>query len=99
MVRRWMPIALAAGVITVAAPALAQRFLTYRCGDGSEFVMGFYDGTRQVAVQLDGRSMRMSRTLSISGTRYAKGGVSISMKGEEATLKRRGVHATTCTAG
>ena len=97
---RWlMPVAFAAGIIAAAQPAFAQRFVNYRCSDGDEFVMAFFDDSRKATVQLDGHSLTLSRALSVSGTRYARGGISIVLKGDQVTLKRRGAPAAACVAG
>ena len=85
--------------IGAAPPAAAQNvtFQTFRCGDGTEFVAAFFKGTRAAYVQLDGKKMTLPRRLlSISGTRYSAGGVTLRIKANAATLSRGG-RSTDCS--
>jgi membrane-bound inhibitor of C-type lysozyme len=58
-------------------PAVAQTFITYSCLDGSEFVVAFFAGERSAHLQLDGKAMSLPQRLSLSGTRYAKGDITL----------------------
>jgi membrane-bound inhibitor of C-type lysozyme len=78
-------------------PAAAQTFFTFRCGDGSEFVTAFYQGTRSAYVKLDGKSLVLPRRLSLSGARYSSGGIVLRIKGDAATLSR-GRQSTDCSS-
>jgi membrane-bound inhibitor of C-type lysozyme len=82
-----------------AAPAAAQTFLTLRCVDGTELVAAFFQGTRSAYVQLDGKAMTLlpRRLFSLSGTRYASGGITLRIKGTAATLSR-GRQSTECSS-
>ena len=64
-------------VILGAAPAGAQGFHTYHCADGTEFVVGFYPYDSRAFVQIDGRSITLPRRLTLSGTRYSSGDVTL----------------------
>ncbi len=88
--------ALAAAVVG-APPASAQKFVTYHCRDGTEFVAAFFADTRTVALQLDGKAMTLSSRLSASGARYGKNGVTLWIKGANTTLRRAG-KSTECSA-
>ena len=90
--------ALAAGGVTAAA---AQTLLTFHCGDGTEFGAALYQGSAYV--QLDGKAMTLPRRLSLSGTRYSAGDITLRVKGNSATLTRgrylsRGRRSTECSS-
>jgi len=87
---------LVAGVGGVA-PAFAQTFLTFHCGDGTQFVAAFREGTRSAYVQLDGKAMTLPRRLSLSGTRYSAGSTTLRVKQNTATLSR-GRQSTECSS-
>jgi len=87
----------AAAIVIGQPPAVAQPFLTYSCLDGSEFVVAFFAGERSAHLQLDGKAISLPRRLSLSGTRYAKGDISLSLTKTGTTLKR-GKRSTECTA-
>ena len=87
----------AAGVTSAAA----QTLLTFHCGDGTEFVAALYPSTRAY-VQLDGKSMTLSRRISLSGARYSAGDFTLRIKENSATLTRgrypsRGRRSTECS--
>jgi membrane-bound inhibitor of C-type lysozyme len=91
--------AFAAGGVTSAA---AQTLLTFHCGDGTEFVAALYPSTRAY-VQLDGKAMTLSRRISLSGTRYSAGDITLRIKENSATLTRgrylsRGRRSTECSS-
>ncbi len=86
-----------AGAAVGAPAASAQKFVTYHCRDGTEFVAAFFPDTRTVALQLDGKAMTLASRLSASGARYGTGDVTLWIKGGNATL-RRGGKSTECPA-
>ncbi len=88
----------AAGFLAAALPAAAQQnFITYHCADGTEIATGFYRGDSRIHIQLDGKALALPKRLSLSGTRFAKGSVTLTIAkdGQTATLKRGRV-ATAC---
>ena len=87
----------AAGIFAGQSPAFAQTFSTYRCRDGSEFVVGFYEGDKRAHVQLDGKAIALQKRISLSGTRYSRGDVSLRMT-KTATTLTRGRRSTDCSA-
>jgi membrane-bound inhibitor of C-type lysozyme len=96
--RALMTISAGAMAILIGQPAVvAQTFLTYSCLDGSEFVVAFFSGDRSAHLQLDGKAMSLSRRLSLSGTRYVKGDITLKIAKSVATLTR-GRQSTECTA-
>jgi membrane-bound inhibitor of C-type lysozyme len=97
--RRHIVIALfgAAGFLTAQPPASAQTFSWYSCRDGSEFIAAFYEGDTRAHLQLDGKAVTLPRRISVSGTRYAKGGITLKITKTATTLKR-GKRLTECKA-
>ena len=74
----------------LSAPAQAQTFHRYACEGGAHFELAFVKDSKAAFVQLDGKSLQLPRFVSITGTRYRKGGVTIWIRGERATLRRAG---------
>jgi membrane-bound inhibitor of C-type lysozyme len=70
---------LAAGTLAVVPPALAQSFRTYRCGDGTQFIVAFYDYDTHAYVQIDGRAVTLAKRLALPGSRYSGGGVTLTI--------------------
>jgi membrane-bound inhibitor of C-type lysozyme len=98
MRRRTLIALLSAAVVLVGGPpAAAQTFQTYHCRDGSEFVVAFFAGDRSAHVQLDGKAVALPRRASMSGSRYAKGDMTLRITKTVTTLKR-GKRSTECTA-
>jgi len=62
-----------------AEPACAQSFQTYHCADGTEFIVGFYPYDSRAYVQIDGRGIALPRRLTLSGTKYSGGDVTLKM--------------------
>ncbi len=77
--------------------AAAQKFFNYTCADGSQLIAAFVPQSKSAFVQLDGKSMTLPQRLSASGARYAKGGVTFWIKGNQAQLKRPRTKWTQCT--
>ena len=76
-------------IIVCASPSSAQTFLQYRCDDGAQLSVTFRrESESRAFVQLDGKSLILPQRLSASGARYAKGGVTFWIKGNDAQLKR-----------
>jgi hypothetical protein len=87
----------AAAAIIGPPPAVAQTFLTYHCRDGSEFAVAFFAGDRSAHVQLDGKALALQRRVSVSGSRYAKGDVTLRIT-KTVTILKRGKRSTECNA-
>ncbi len=81
-----------------ATPSDAQIFVNYVCDDGTPLTAAFFTGDRTMRMQLAGKALALPQRLSASGARYAKGGVSFWIKGQQATLKRPKVKSTICRA-
>src|SRR6187455_3105210 len=84
----------AIGILASQLPAYAQTFSAYRCRDGSEFVAAFYEGDRRAHLQLGGKALTLPKRISVSGSRYAKGDVTLRIT---KTATTRGKRLTECS--
>lgn len=85
----------ATGIFAAQLPASAETFSWYRCQDGSEFIAAFYEGDTRAHLQLDGKAVTLPKRISVSGSRYAKGRITLRMTKAATTLKR-GRQVTEC---
>lgn len=96
-VKRWTYlVSVSAFVGCAVSPASAQKFFNYTCADGSQLTVAFITQSKSAYLQLDGKSLSLPQRLSGSGARYAKGGITFWIKGNEAQLKRPKKKWTTC---
>jgi membrane-bound inhibitor of C-type lysozyme len=88
----------AAGTALVGTSALAQKttFQTYRCGDGTEFIVGFFGYDKRAHVQVDGKSVTLQKRVWLTGARYSGGGVVLTVKKSGTTLKVGKLPVTSC---
>jgi membrane-bound inhibitor of C-type lysozyme len=84
-----------AGVAS-ALPACAQTFRSYRCADGSQFVVGFFEYDKRAHMQIDGRAVTLGKRLALSGSRYSGGGVTLKITKAGATVKHAKRPTTAC---
>jgi membrane-bound inhibitor of C-type lysozyme len=84
------------GVAAGASSASAQTFDTYRCADGTSFIVGFYAYDSRAHLQIDGRPVTLKKRLAFSGRRYSGGGISLVMTGKAALLRHARRPATAC---
>lgn len=79
-------------------PAMAQNELpvtaAFKCTDGTAFTARYADNS--VRLYLPGKTVKLPRTRSASGARYADGKTIYWTKGDEAMLIRRGFAASDC---
>jgi hypothetical protein len=85
----------AAAMLISQSPAFAETFRTYRCYDGSQFVLAFFAGDKRAHLQLDGKAITLPKRISLSGSRYAKGDISLRIIDTDIILKR-GKRSTEC---
>lgn len=85
-----------AALLTASLPAQAQTFVRYLCDDGTPVAAAFYKNDKSAHIQVDGKAFNLPQRLSADGGRYAKGGVSFWIKGQQATLKRPKTKPTLC---
>jgi membrane-bound inhibitor of C-type lysozyme len=84
------------GAAVTASPASAQTFQRYRCADGTQFIVGFYQYDSRAHLQIDGREVTLARRLALSGSRYSGGGVTLKITGAGTTVKRARRPRTAC---
>jgi membrane-bound inhibitor of C-type lysozyme len=99
MQRREFTTILGAALIMICQfPAFAQTLRTYRCDDGSEFIAGVFEGDRRAHLQLDGKAVTLTRRISLSGSRYANGKITMSITSTGTIILKRGKRSTECSA-
>jgi membrane-bound inhibitor of C-type lysozyme len=85
-----------AGVATSSWPVSAQTFRTYRCADGSQFIVGFFEYDQRAHMQIDGRAVTLGKRLALSGSRYSGGGVTLKITKAGTTVKHAKRPTTAC---
>ena len=89
-------IMLAAGILG-SRQADAQTFQTYRCADGTQFIVGFYDDDKRAFLQIDGEPVTLAKRLAVSGARYSGAGVTLKIpKTGPTTVKHLKRPVTAC---
>jgi len=86
----------ARGVARGSSPAFAQTFQSYRCADGSQFIVGFFPYDRRAHLQIDGKAVTLGRRLALSGSRYSGGGVTLKITKAGTTVKHGRRPVTAC---
>ena len=79
-----------------SSPALAQSFQNYRCADGTQFIVGFFEYDSRAHLQIDGRAVTLVRRLALSGSRYSGGGVTLKITKAGTTVKHAKRPVTAC---
>jgi membrane-bound inhibitor of C-type lysozyme len=81
-----------------SGPSFAQTttFQNYRCADGTEFIVGFFEYDKRAHLQLDGKALTLGKRLSLSGSRYSGGGVTLTIRKTGTTLKHARRPVTAC---
>jgi membrane-bound inhibitor of C-type lysozyme len=87
---------LVAGVAPGYSPALAQTFQSYRCADGSQFIVGFFEYDSRAHLQIDGRAVTLGKRLTLSGSRYSGGGVTLKITRTGTTVRHAKRPTTAC---
>ena len=87
-----------AGAVVAASlcQADAQTFQSYRCTDGSRFIVGFYQYDSRAYLQVDGGALTLSRRPTLSGARYSAGGVTLKITKSGITLQHAHRPTTAC---
>jgi membrane-bound inhibitor of C-type lysozyme len=85
-----------AAVATISSLALAQTFQSYRCADGSKFLVGFFQYDSRAYLQIDGRAVTLARRLALSGTHYSGGGITLKITKAGTTVKHAKRATTVC---
>ena len=87
-----------AAIMAGRPEASAQsRFQTYRCADGTQFVVGFFQYDSRAHLQLEGHAVTLKKRLALSGSRYSGSGVTLRItKAGLTTLKHARQPVTAC---
>lgn len=100
---RWRNTIFGAGVCVMAMAAapsagVAQSsFRNYRCADGAQFIVGFFQYDKRAHLQLDGKALTLPKRVTLSGARYQANGVTLRItKAGVTTLKHAKRPVTTC---
>src|SRR3954469_4869591 len=80
-----LAITMLSGGIIGAGQADAQTFRTYRCADGTQFIVGFYDEDKRAFLQIDGEPVTLAKRLTVSGARYSGAGITLRIPTSGAT--------------
>jgi membrane-bound inhibitor of C-type lysozyme len=84
--------------VTAPSTTFAQStFRNYRCADGSQFLVGFFQYDSRAHLQLDGKALTLPKRVALSGSRYQAKGVTLRItKAGVTTLKHAKRPTTTC---
>ncbi len=85
-----------AGMAAGSSSASAQTFQSYRCADGTQFIVGFFEYDRRAHLQIDGRAVTLGKRLALSGSRYSGGGVTLKITKAGTTIKHAKRPVTAC---
>lgn len=88
----------AAAILFGASVASAQTttWQTYRCGDGTEFLVGFFGSDKRAHMQVDGKAVTLEKRIALGGSRYSGGGVTLRITKSSTTFKIGKRPVTTC---
>ncbi|MCP3382725.1 MliC family protein [Bradyrhizobium sp. CCGUVB4N] len=90
-------ISMLTAAISGARQADAQTFRNYRCADGTQFIVAFYDGDKRAFLQIDGEPATLAKRLALSGVRYSGAGNTLRIgKTGATTVKHLKRPATAC---
>ena len=79
------------------SPALTQTtFQNYRCADGTQFIVGFFEYDKRAHLQIDGRAVTLGKRFALSGSRYSGGGVTLKITKAGTTVKHAKRPVTAC---
>jgi membrane-bound inhibitor of C-type lysozyme len=81
------------------APAPAQTFQNYRCADGTQFIVGFFEHDKRAHIQIDGKAVTLAKRPALSGARYSGGGVTLKITAAGTVVKHTRRPATACELG
>ncbi|MGA2056844.1 MAG: MliC family protein [Bradyrhizobium sp.] len=87
---------LVAGFVAQVSSASAQTFDSYRCVDGTHFILAFYPGDKRAYLQIDGRAVTLKKSLTVSGMRYSGSNVSLVMTATGALIRHVRRPMTAC---
>src|SRR5260221_14129430 len=87
----------APAIAAISSPAFAQTsFQSYRCADGTQFIVGFFEYDTRAHLQIDGRAVTLGRRLTLSGSRYSGSGVTLKFSKTGTTVRHAKRPTTAC---
>jgi membrane-bound inhibitor of C-type lysozyme len=93
----YLATALLVAMTACAQTAAAQTtFQTYRCADGTEFIVGFFQYDKRAHMQVDGKAVTLQKRVALTGARYSGGGVTLRTQKSGTTLKVGKRKVTAC---
>ena len=84
------------GAAATLSPAAAQSFQSFRCADGTQFIVGFFEYDKRAHLQIDGKAVTLGRRVALTGARYVGGGITLKITGAGATVKHARRRTTAC---
>src|ERR1700730_19414191 len=84
------------GVGAGLSAAHAQSFESYRCADGTQFIVGLYPYNSRAHLQIDGRAVTLKKRLAVSGARYSGSGVTLAITKAGTTIRHIKQRASAC---
>jgi len=81
-----------------AALAQSTSWQTYRCGDGTEFIVGLFEYDKRAHMQVDGKALTLQKRMALTGSRYSGGGATLRVTKSGATFKIGKRPVTACQA-
>ena len=75
---------------------MAQTFQNYRCADGTQFIVGYFEYDNRAHLQIDGKAVTLARRFALSGTRYSGSGVTLKITRTGTTVKHGRRPVTAC---
>ena len=84
------------GIAGAWSAATAQTFQSYRCTDGTQFIVGFFEYDKRAHLQVDGRAVTLAKRFGLSGSRYSGGGVTLKIGKAGTTIKHAKRPVTAC---
>ena len=96
----WRKLSIFGAMLFVAlvgsSPTRAQSFQSYRCADGTQFIVAFFEYDRRAYLQIDGGEVTLARRFGLSGARYSGSGVTLLVTKTGTTIKHARRPATAC---
>jgi membrane-bound inhibitor of C-type lysozyme len=86
----------AVSLVAQSSPASAQTFDSYRCADGTYFILAFYPSDERAYLQIDGRAVTLRKSLTVFGRRYSGSGVSLTMTATGVLIRHMRRPVTAC---
>ena len=94
---KWAVMAAVLALSGSASSAQTTTFQTYRCGDGTEFIVGYFQYDKRAHMQVDGKAVTLKKGVALSGARYTGRGITLKItKAGLTTLKHAKRPVTAC---